>query len=278
MTGRLVICATPIGNLNDVSPRLRETFEAVDIVYAEDTRRTRILLDYLGVSVPLRSYFVGNEEVRSVELEDRLRSGSMVALVSDAGMPGVADPGLSAVKMAVKAGADVSVVPGPSAVTAALGVAGLPADRFVFEGFLPRKRGERARRLELLMAETRTIVMFSVARRLISDLITLGDVLDLNREVVICRELTKVYEEVFRGDLAGAISRWRLGSKPRGEFTLVIRGAVKMPPRIDEVLSEVDVLVADGRTLSEAVRRVAAASGVSRRILYERVIKNRDDD
>ncbi|MBT8207536.1 MAG: rRNA small subunit methyltransferase 1, partial [Acidimicrobiia bacterium] len=159
MTGTLVVCATPIGNLGDAPPRLAEALGSADVVYCEDTRHSRKLLDALGVDRPLRSYFVGNEAERSKEVKRRLEGGDTVALITDAGMPVVSDPGHSAVVAAIEAGATVTVVPGPSAALAALAVSGLPSERFVFEGFLPRKASERGDRLADLAAEPRTLIM-----------------------------------------------------------------------------------------------------------------------
>ncbi len=277
MLGRLIICATPIGNLDDAPPRLGEALAEADVVYAEDTRRSRILLDHLGVSAALRSYFAGNEEARSLELKEHLERGSTVVLITDAGMPSISDPGLSAVAAAVAAGAGVSVVPGPSAVTAALAVSGLPAERFVFEGFLPRKVGQRSRRLRDLARETRTIVVFTAPSRVASDLGDLSEVLGGDRVVVVARELTKAHEEVYRGTLDDARRRWSQDVEPRGEFTLVIAGSGREPPPLDELLAEVDAGVAAGGRLSSVVREIAEQAGVSRRHLYEAALRARGD-
>ena len=165
MTGRLVICATPIGNLDDASPRLRETLAGADVVFAEDTRRTGKLLDRLGVEAELRSFFLGNEQKRSIELRSRLERGETIALVSDAGMPAISDPGVAAVRAARSVGAVISVIPGPSAATAAIAVAGLGGDRFVFEGFLPRSGEDRRRRIETVANDDRPVVLFSAPSR-----------------------------------------------------------------------------------------------------------------
>jgi len=165
MTGRLVICATPIGNLEDASPRLRETLAGADVVFAEDTRRTGKLLERLGVDAKLRSFFLGNEQKRSIEIRSRLEQGETIALVSDAGMPAISDPGVAAVRAARSVDAVVSVVPGPSAVTAAIAVAGLGGDRFVFEGFLPRSGEERQRRVAVASTDDRPVVLFSAPSR-----------------------------------------------------------------------------------------------------------------
>ncbi|MCJ7724857.1 MAG: rRNA small subunit methyltransferase 1, partial [Acidimicrobiia bacterium] len=181
MPGSLILCAGPIGNLGDAPPRLAEALGSADIVYAEDTRRARVLLQHLGVDCPTRSYFVGNEADRSIEMAGRLSAGETVALITDAGTPGIADPGLTAVRAAIEAGATVTGVPGPSAVTLALAVSGLPADRFVFEGFLPRKGRRRAERIRSLRTEERTVVLFCAANRLAADLTHLAGEIGMER-------------------------------------------------------------------------------------------------
>jgi 16S rRNA (cytidine1402-2'-O)-methyltransferase len=275
--GLLVLCATPIGNLSDVSERLREVLESADVVYAEDTRRSRVLLDALGVSTPLRSYFVGNEEARAVEVAQHLEGGETVALLTDAGTPAVADPGLSAVRAAVEVGASVSTVPGPSAVTAALAVSGLPSERFVFEGFLPRKGKERTTRLSALAAESRTIVLFSAPSRVGADLEDLRDHLGAERPVVVARELTKLHEEVWRGTLREACDHWD-EARRRGEFTLVVGGREEQAPSLDEAVAEVATLTAAGVPAAAAVRIVAERRGMSRRRLYEAVHRPGDGE
>lgn len=275
VTGRLTLCATPIGNLGDIPSRLGEALGRADVVFAEDTRRAATLLRTLGIKVPLRSYFVGNEARRSVELAERLAAGEAVALITDAGMPAISDPGVSAVRAALEVGAEVGVVPGPSAVTAALAVSGLPADRFAFEGFLPRKGGNRARRLDELAVEARTVVLFAAKSRLVADLADLAAALGGDRPVTVCRELTKVYEEVWRGTLAVAAAEWGTRENIRGEFTLVVGGRPTEIPDLDHVADMVEVVIESGESLTDAVRRVAADSRVSRRALYEEVLRRR---
>lgn len=274
MGGRLILCGTPIGNLDDASPRLAATLEGADAVFAEDTRRARALLDRLGVAVRPESYFAGNEARRAARLARLLEGGATVALITDAGMPGVADPGLSAVRAARRAGAAVSVAPGPSAVSAALAVSGLAADRFVFEGFLPRTGRERAERLEMLAAEVRTIVLFSAPARVAGDLAALSAALGGDRRAAVARELTKVYEEVWSGTLAGAAAEWRRRT-PRGEFTLVVEGSPGAPPPLEAAVREVEARTAGGARLSEAVRSAAEGLGLNRRALYEAVLRGR---
>jgi 16S rRNA (cytidine1402-2'-O)-methyltransferase len=275
MAGMLVMCGTPIGNLGDASRRLAEVLGKADVVFAEDTRRTATLLRHLDVDRPMRSYFAGNEAQRSAELRDRLERGETVALVTDAGMPSVSDPGLSAVRVAVAAGADVTVVPGPSAVSAALAVSGLPSDRFVFEGFLPRKGGDRRRRLGVLAGESRTSVVFSAPSRVGRDLKDLADACGSDRQITVTRELTKLHEEVWRGTLGDAAKRWVQGTSALGEFTLVVAGADAAQTDPGMLLAEVDDALAAGASRSDAIRTVAERHDVSRRELYDAVIKGR---
>jgi 16S rRNA (cytidine1402-2'-O)-methyltransferase len=273
--GILVLCATPIGNLGDVSDRLRETLATADVVYAEDTRRTATLLRHIGAASPVRSLFVGNERSRTADLLADLDRGLTVALVSDAGMPTVSDPGSDAVTRARERGHRVTVVPGPSAVVTAVTLAGFGADRFVFEGFLPRKGRERADRLARLATDDRPIVLFVSPHRLVDDL---GSILGLtgpDRPVAIARELTKLHEEIWTGTMAEAIDHWG-GREVKGELTLVIGPAPAEGPPHDVAIEEARRLVAEGTSPSEAARTVARSTGVSRRDIYESLIRDQD--
>ncbi len=274
VTGKLVLCGTPIGNLGDAPDRLRLALAEADLIYAEDTRRAAKLLRALDVRTPVRSYFVGNEQQRSHELASRLDEGATIALVTDAGMPSIADPGLSAVDAAIEAGARVTVIPGPSAVTAALAVSGLPAERFVFEGFLPRKGKERSLRLAELAEERRTAVLFSGKSRVVKDLEDLAESLDESRSIVITRELTKAFEEVWRGSLAEAVAHWSQ-QELRGEFTIVLAGAAEELADLDRIVAEAIDAIESGESMADAVRRIASESGVSRRSLYQAVLHHR---
>jgi 16S rRNA (cytidine1402-2'-O)-methyltransferase len=272
--GTLILCAGPIGNLAEAPPRLAEALRSADVVYAEDTRRARILLGHLGVSRPLRSYFVGNEADRAAEIAGRLEAGETVALLTDAGVPTVSDPGLSAVRAAVAAGATVTAVPGPSAVTMAAAVSGLPADRFVFEGFLPRRGERRGERLRELTSEPRTMIFFCAPGRLAGDLADLAATLGGSRACAVCREMTKIHEEVWRGTLEGAATHW--GESPaRGEVTVVVGGAPDTGPDLEGALAHAEELVAKGFAVSEACRVVAGEWGIRRRALYEAVTARR---
>jgi 16S rRNA (cytidine1402-2'-O)-methyltransferase len=229
--GGLVLCGAPIGDPSDASPRLAAVLESADVVAAEDTRRVRRLAARLGVVISGRvvSYWDGNEVSRAADLVERMRGGARVALVTDAGMPAVSDPGYRVVAAAAAAGLPVTVVPGPSAVTAALAVSGLPTDRWVFEGFLPRKAGERTARLAELAAERRTVVLLESPRRVAATLTALAAAFGADRPAVLCRELTKQWEEIVRPDLA-ALAEWASdGREVRGEITLVVGGSPARP-------------------------------------------------
>ena len=270
MAGRLILCATPIGNLSDASPRLAEALGSADLILAEDTRRSLTLLRSLGVKKPLRSYFAGNENRRAAELVDLLKEGKTIALVTDAGTPAISDPGVSAVFAAREAGAVITVVPGPSAVTAALSVSGLPSERFVFEGFLPKKGPDRDKRLTSLAIETRTAVLFVAPHQLLDDLNDLSSVAP-NRPLCIARELTKMFEEIQWTTPGVAAEEWA-GREILGEFTVVLGGGSPTEPDLEESIVAVIAEIGNGTQMSEAVRNVASRSGVARRTLYEEVL------
>jgi 16S rRNA (cytidine1402-2'-O)-methyltransferase len=269
--GVLFLVGTPIGNLGDLSDRARETLASVAIVAAEDTRRTGRLLKGLDIRKPLVSMFEGNEDDRSVELIDRLDAGDDVAVVTDGGMPSISDPGYRVVQLAVQRGIDVRVIPGPSAAIAALVLSGLPTDRFAFEGFLPRRPGDRGRRLQALRHDPRTIVFFESPRRvhtlLREILTTLGD-----RRVAVCRELTKLHEEVVRGgveEVLGELDARQL----KGEVAIVVEGERDPEaPDAGALLAEVRVLVAGGMRTRDAARAVAERHGASANELYRAAI------
>lgn len=232
--GRLDVVATPIGNLSDLSPRAQEILAAADLIAAEDTRHTRALLQSIGVSKPLVSLHAHNESSRVPELLARLQAGESIALVSDAGTPLLSDPGYELVREAARAGCIVSAVPGPSAITAALAVAGLPTDRFCFEGFLPSRASERRARLHTLAGESRTLVFFEAPHRIAECLADFAEVFGPARRAVVARELTKQHETIYRGTLAELAERAK--SEPnfaRGEITLVVEGAPETAARVD---------------------------------------------
>ena len=271
MSGRLYVVGTPIGNLGDLSERARETLESVDLVAAEDTRRTGKLLAHIGVKARMVSLFEGNEPRRIEEILDRLREGDAVALVSDAGMPAVSDPGFRLLRAATEAGVEVRVVPGPSAVTAALVVSGLPTDRWVFEGFLPRRAGERRARLRALAHDPRTVVLFESPLRVVTLLRdVLGELGD--RRAALARELTKLHEEVVRGPVSEVLISV-LESQPRGEIVVVIEGAEPPEADLDDLVDEARRLVADGMRKREAAAAVARRSGGSANEIYEALVR-----
>ncbi|MFV1970307.1 MAG: 16S rRNA (cytidine(1402)-2'-O)-methyltransferase [Acidimicrobiia bacterium] len=275
MAGTLILCATPIGNLGDLSERAADALSNADVIFAEDTRRTGKLLKHIGASVPMRSFFAHNEKSRLEELTEHLEQGHTVVLVSDAGMPVVSDPGMSAVDAAIGAGATVTALPGPSAVVTALAVSGFDGDRFVFEGFLPRKGVARATVVEAIGTEMRTVVLFAAPARVAKDLEDLSDHVAPDRMIVLARELTKLHEEVWRGTLGEAISYWGDRENVRGEFTMVIEGAHRSEPDINAAADAAKQLIDQGSTASDAVRQIAKSTGVSRRELYSVVIDNR---
>ncbi|MDT0346995.1 16S rRNA (cytidine(1402)-2'-O)-methyltransferase [Streptomyces litchfieldiae] len=281
MTGTLVLAGTPIGDLGDAPPRLARELAEADIVAAEDTRRLRRLARELGVRVGGRvvSYFEGNEAARTPELADELARGARVLLVTDAGMPSVSDPGYRLVVAAVEREARVTAVPGPSAVLTALAVSGLPVDRFCFEGFPPRKAGERAARLAEAAGERRTLVYFESPHRLADSLAAMAGAFGGDRPAAVCRELTKTYEEVRRGPLS-ELAAWAGEAEVRGEITVVVAGAASAGPRPDaaELARRVAEGEAAGLHRKEAIAEVARAAGVPKREVFDAVVAARARD
>ncbi|WP_308168554.1 16S rRNA (cytidine(1402)-2'-O)-methyltransferase [Nonomuraea sp. NEAU-A123] len=271
--GKLVLAGAPIGQAGDVSPRLREVLEKADVVAAEDTRRLRRLAGELGVEIGGRvvSYYDANEAGRAAELIETLKQGQTVVVITDAGMPGVSDPGYRLTHLAVEEGITVTALPGPSAVTTALAVSGLASDRFCFEGFPPRKPGERGRRLAALAKEERTMVFFEAPHRLQSSLEAMAEAFGQERSAAVCRELTKTYEEVRRGGL-GELAAWAAAGV-KGEITVVVAGHVMddTEPDIESLVAEVDRRVADGEQRKVAVADVAKEAGLPKRELYDAV-------
>jgi 16S rRNA (cytidine1402-2'-O)-methyltransferase len=267
MAGTLYLVGTPIGNLGDVTERARETLGSVDLIACEDTRRTRKLLTHLGIKAPrLLSFFEGNERERIPGLVRDLRAGRNVALVTDAGMPGLSDPGYLLVSACAAEDIDVDVIPGPSAAVAALVLSGLPADRFAFEGFLPRRAGARRTRLRELAADPRTLVFFESPRRLKTFLEEAAEALG-DRRAAVVRELTKAHQEVRRAllsELAGGLG------EVKGEVTVVVEGAPEAAaPDIGDLARRVNDLVSEGVSRRDAAARVAEESGASRRAVYQ---------
>lgn len=273
--GVLVLAATPIGDLRDASPRLAGELAEADIVAAEDTRRLRRLCTGLGVSPVGRvvSFHEHNERARTGELVERLRIGERVVVVSDAGMPSVSDPGYRLVAAAIEAGVPVTCVPGPSAVLVALALSGLPVDRFCFEGFLPRKPGERTAALRALVAEPRTMVFFEAPHRLAAVLAAMAGVFGGTRRAAVCRELTKTWEETRRGGLA-ELAAWAQEGV-RGEITVVVAGRPGSVADLGAAVAEVLTRAARGIRLKDACAEISAATGLSRRALYEAALAAR---
>ncbi|MEV5597373.1 16S rRNA (cytidine(1402)-2'-O)-methyltransferase [Streptomyces sp. NPDC052496] len=275
MTGTLVLAGTPIGDVADAPPRLAAELAAAEVIAAEDTRRLRRLTQALGVHTTGRvvSYFEGNEAARTPELADALEAGARVLLVTDAGMPSVSDPGYRLVAAAVERGIKVTAVPGPSAVLTALAVSGLPVDRFCFEGFLPRKPGERRSRLREVADERRTLVYFEAPHRLDDTLAAMSEILGADRRAAVCRELTKTYEEVRRGPLA-ELAAWAADGV-RGEITIVVEGAPETGPQDlgpDELVRRVHVREEAGERRKEAIAAVAAETGLPKREVFDAVV------
>jgi 16S rRNA (cytidine1402-2'-O)-methyltransferase len=270
----LVLAATPIGRVSDAAPRLAEELATAAVVAAEDTRRLKRLTTDLGVTVTGRvvSYFEGNESARTPVLLEALLAGERVLLVTDAGMPSVSDPGYRLVAAAVQAGVRVTAVPGPSAVLTALAVSGLPVDRFCFEGFLPRKQGERARRLAALATEERTMVFFEAPHRTEAALRAMAEAWGDDRSAAVCRELTKTHEEVRRGVL-GELVAWA-AEGVRGEVTVVVAGASGGPSLAGDEASLREAVQARedrGMTRKDAIVEVAGLAGLPKREVYNLV-------
>ena len=271
-TGVVVLVGAPLGNPADASARLRDELAGADIVAAEDTRRLTRLLSDLDVSLSGRvvSYFDGNEERRTPELVAAALEGARIALITDGGMPSVSDPGYRLVRAALDAGVPVRVAPGPSAVTTALAVSGLPVDRFCFEGFLPRTPGGRRARLAELAAEPRTLVFFEAPHRLAATVADLAAAFGDDRAAALCRELTKTHEEVRRERL-GELAAWASAADVRGEITLVVAGAAPVavtPPSAEEIASLVAAAQAQGLSRRDAITTVAQERGLPRRDVY----------
>ena len=276
MTGRLVLVATPVGNMADLSPRAVAVLAAADAIACEDTRVTRKLLGLAGVPAPpLVAVHEHNEASMVAPVLERLRRGETVALVTDAGLPAISDPGARVVRAAAEEGFEVSVVPGPTASVAALAISGLPTERFVFEGFLPRKGAERGRRLAAVAAEPRTVVLYEAPHRLRATLADLLGACDGARRVALVRELSKLHEEVWRGTLAEAVAST---TEPRGEYVIVLEGAPAPVPASDEAVEEsLAAELARGTGRREAVASVAASLGVPKRRVYDAAVRLRPE-
>jgi 16S rRNA (cytidine1402-2'-O)-methyltransferase len=268
--GTLYVVGTPIGNLEDMTFRAVRILQSVDVIAAEDTRHTGKLLQHFQIKTPQLSYHQHNRNERLPELLSQLSQGKAIALVTDAGIPGISDPGYELVKACVEAGISVVPIPGATAGITALSAAGLPTDRFVFEGFLPASGQDREKRLESLPAESRTLVFYESPHRLRETLQDLGECLEANRPIVLARELTKMHEEFWRGTIEEAIAHYTQ-VEPKGEFTLVVAGAELETPVLSEdaLKSELLQIMAQGVSRSQASRQLAQMTKLPRRQLYQ---------
>jgi len=274
MPGRLYLVATPIGNLEDITYRAVRVLGEVEVIACEDTRQTRKLLDHYAISKPTISYHEYNEAERAPELVERMRAGASVALVSDAGMPLVSDPGYRLVRGAIDAGVAVEPIPGPSAALTALAASGLPTDAFHFAGFLPAKAGQRARALEALQEQSATLVFYEAPHRVLEALEAIAAVLG-PRPVVVARELTKLHEEFLRGTAAEVRGQLATRGSIKGEFTILVGKAVA-PPFDDTPVNEaVEQLVRAGAARMDAIKQVARRRGLSKRVIYEQSLRDR---
>ncbi len=268
--GTCYIVGTPIGNLEDITFRAVRILQTVDLIAAEDTRHTGKLLQHFQIKTPQISYYEHNQQRRIPEILAKLTQGKTIALVTDAGMPGISDPGSELVKACVESGISVVPIPGVSASLTALSASGLPTDRFIFEGFLPPKGKERKQRLQTLQSQLHTIILYESPHRLRQTLQDLTLVLGLDRQIVLARELTKRYEEFWRGTLEDAINYYKT-CEPKGEFTLVLGGAEAKTLEFSEdtIKSELQHLLQQGLTRSQASRQLAETTSIPRRQLYQ---------
>ena len=278
MAGILYLVGTPIGNLGDISPRCREVLEAADFIAAEDTRVTVKLLNYLELHKPLVSYYAHNSRGSGERILERLRAGETCALVTDAGMPAISDPGEDLVRLCAEAGVEVRAVPGPCAAVTALALSGLPTQRFTFEGFLSVTRKNRLEHLDMLREEKRTMIFYEAPHKLVSTLEDFCACFGEDRPVALCRELTKLHEEVVRTTLGEALARYRT-EQPRGEFALVVAGAPEVSDEPDEAaaLERVRALQEAGASLRDAVRQAAQETGMNKNALYRLATQIREE-
>ena len=271
LRGALYVVGTPIGNLSDFSPRAAETLAAVDFIAAEDTRVTMKLLNHFGIKKPLVSYYEHNKAASGPRIVERILAGETCALVSDAGSPAISDPGEDLVRLCAEAGVTVSAIPGPCALVTALAVSGLPTGRFTFEGFLAMNKKNRRTHLEELKGERRTMIFYEAPHKLAATLEDLAQVFGGDRPVSLCRELTKLHEEVLRTTLGQAAEHYR-NTPPKGEFVLVVRGAqpqAEQAATLEDGLALVERLREEGLSLRDAVKRAAKELGLSRNQLYD---------
>lgn len=272
--GILYICPTPIGNLEDITLRTIRILKEVDLIAAEDTRHTIKLLNHYNIKKPLISYHEHNKKSKGDLLIEKLKSGQDIGIVTDAGMPGISDPGEDIIHLSIQNGIEVIVLPGPTASIAALVVSGLPTDKFVFEGFLPSKKKDRIKELERLKDETRTIILYEAPHRLLSLLMDMEKVLG-NRQISISRELTKIHEETFRGYISEGIEKFE-AQKPKGEFVLIVKGAEIKEEDLFQNISikeHIKLYMEEGLSKKDAVKKVAEDRRMSKNLVYKESIE-----
>ncbi|MEA5539408.1 MAG: 16S rRNA (cytidine(1402)-2'-O)-methyltransferase [Limnoraphis robusta] len=277
--GTLYVVGTPIGNLGDLTFRAVQILQTVDLIAAEDTRHTGKLLQHFQIQTPQISYYEHNQHRRIPEVLEKLRQGKAIAIVTDAGIPGISDPGYELVKACIEAGIAVIPIPGVSACLTALSVSGLATDRFVFEGFLPTKTKLRQQRLEELRSQSHTMILYESPHRLRQTLQDLAETLGCDREIVLGRELTKLHEEFWRGTVGEAVEYYE-NIQPKGEFTLVVAGKIEKTPDLSEtaIKAELEALLRQGLTRSQASRQLAENTSLPRRQIYQLALTLEEQD
>lgn len=276
MSGTLYLVPTPIGNLSDISDRCRETLANADFIAAEDTRVSLRLLNHLDIKKPLVSYYEHNKQTSGPRIVERLLGGESCAIVTDAGSPAISDPGEDLVRLCAEAGVTVTAIPGPCAAVTALSISGLPTGRFTFEGFLSTNKKSRFAHLDSLRTEQRTMIFYEAPHKLTATLTDLAQVFGETRRISLCRELTKLHEEVLRMTLGEAVQYYRT-TEPRGEYVLVVEGAQETPQASatqDDAVARAQALIAQGYSKKDAVRQAAAETGFPRNALYDAILKN----
>ena len=271
MAGMLYLVPTPIGNLGDISERCRRTLEEADFIAAEDTRVSLKLLNYLGIKKSLVSYYEHNKAFKGNVILDRILAGETCALVSDAGSPAISDPGEDLVRLCAEHGITVTAIPGPCAVITALSISGLPTGRFCFEGFLSTAKKSRKEHLASLMGETRTMIFYEAPHKLLSTLEDLAETFGADRKISLCRELTKLHEEVVRTTLGEAIEKYTENA-PKGEFVLVVDGAApveKEIPTAEDAGEMVKRLMGEGLSRKDAIKQTAKALNLPKNVVYD---------
>lgn len=275
MSGTLYLVPTPIGNLSDISDRCRETLANADFIAAEDTRVSLRLLNHLDIKKPLVSYYEHNKQTSGPRIVERLLGGESCAIVTDAGSPAISDPGEDLVRLCAEAGVTVTAIPGPCAAVTALSISGLPTGRFTFEGFLSTNKKSRFAHLDSLRTEQRTMIFYEAPHKLTATLTDLAQVFGETRRISLCRELTKLHEEVLRMTLGEAVQYYRT-TEPRGEYVLVVEGTqetLQAAATQDDAVARAQALIAQGYSKKDAVRQAAAETGFPRNALYDAILK-----